>query len=49
MKIVNKIVLASLFYSSLGMSAQSAMSISQYIDMADDYSLDVKKTTFEKK
>lgn len=49
MKIVNKIVLASLFYSSLGMSAQSAMSISQYIDMADDYSLDVKKTMFEKK
>lgn len=48
MKRLNKIMLTGLMYSSFALSAQSTMSLSQFIDMADDYSLDVKKTRFEK-
>lgn len=42
-------VLIGFFYSSFALSVQSTMSVSQFIDMADDYSLDVKRSGYEKR
>lgn len=48
MKLIKKILLSTLVTSTLSAQAEPVMSVTQFIDLAGDYSLDVKKAHYEK-